>query len=215
MLNDTLSRQLDSCLQREGQRMIDHKGQEYKVFFRRNSTKNVTYDYLTMFYPANNGLEVGAELRFADGDSNVVLLVLNAEHIEGSVYRKSDALRCNHIVDLCYVTTGMDAKGDTTTVATPYDSNVPICVFSSIHANLLTTKADDLRFYMAARHGVSITSSIKITELQETKTHKFEPHSAFYQPSAIDYGNMIVNGDNSTSGLVEVLASSDGRPHNT
>ena len=215
MLADTLSRLLDGCLDREGQPMTDHQNKEYRVFFRMNRDRNLTIDHLSIYHRADSGIVPGLELRFVGGDQNTVLLVLNSEHVEGSVYRRSDCVKCNHYVDLCYVTTGMDEKGDTTTVAQAYDQNVPVYVSSGINTNGLTMNADDLRFIMSARHCVAISSSIKITELEETKTHQFSPSVAYYEPIAVDFSNMIVNTGNSISGLLGVLTRSDTRPHNT
>ena len=210
MLNDTVDRLLQECMERERKILIDHNGVEHEVFFRRNRDKNSTADHLSLFH--RGGIVPGLELRFADGDPDIVLLPLNAEHVEGSVYRRSDALRCNTFVDFCSTDTGYDEKGDRVTVAAVFDANVPVFLSSGADSVLLALKADDVRFVYSGRHGISSDCSIAVTGLKKGNKNTFTQSKLYYQPTIVDYANY---GNGTIPGLLTVSARTDTRYPNS
>ena len=209
MLNDTVDRLLGECMEREKKVLLDHNGVEHKVFFRRSRDKNSTTDYLTMFHRADSGIETGMELRFAGGDPDTVLLVINSENIESEIYRRSDCIKCNAFVDFCSKESGYDEKGDRVTVATVFDANVPVFLSSGADSVLLAIKADDVRFVCSGRHGISSDNAIAVIGLQEGKNHTFTQRKNYYSPSIIDYANFRSKSDGTSGGLLTIAAKID------
>ena len=207
MFSDTLDRLLGECMERERKILIDHNGVEHEVFFRRNKDKNSTSDHLSLFH--RGGIVPGLELRFADGDPETVLLVINSENIESENYRRSDCIKCNAFVDFCSKESGYDEKGDRVTVATVFDANVPVFLSSGADSVLLAIKADDVRFVCSGRHGISMDNAIAVIGLQEGKNHTFTQRKNYYSPSVINYANFFIKPDGTSGGLLTIAARID------
>lgn len=209
MFNDTVDRLMGECMRRERKVLLDPDGVEHEAFFRRNRDKNSTTDHLTLFHRADSGIEMGMELRFADGDPDTVLLVINNENVESENYRRSDCIKCNAFVDFCSKESGYDEKGDRVTVATVFDANIPVFLSSGADSVLLAIKADDVRFVCSGRHGISADNAIAIIGLQEGKNHTFTQRKNYYRPTIIDYANFRIKADGASGGLLTIAARTD------
>ena len=86
----------DACMAREGKTVVTDGGCSYRVFFRRNQSKNEPADYLTLYYAPSTAIEPGMLLCY-DG---VAMLVMNGETVENADYRRADAVRCNRMANL-------------------------------------------------------------------------------------------------------------------
>lgn len=86
----------DACMTREGKTVAAAGGGDYRVFFRRNQSKNDPADHITLYYAPSNAIEPGMLLYY----NSVAMLVLNSETVENANYRRSDAVRCNRTANL-------------------------------------------------------------------------------------------------------------------
>lgn len=85
----------DACMAREG-KIVVADGGNYRLFFRRNQTKNKPADHITLYYSLSTAIEPGMLLYY----NSVAMLVLNSETIENAEYRRADAVRCNRTANL-------------------------------------------------------------------------------------------------------------------
>lgn len=89
---DTLKRQFNNAIKREGKTITSYyKQEEFQCIFRRNSNTNSTEEHLTILYDVSNNIYQGQLLTYKDKH----YLVLNQESIENDIYYKSSLLQCN------------------------------------------------------------------------------------------------------------------------
>lgn len=94
---DTLKRQFNNAIKREGKTITSYyKQEEFQCIFRRNSNTNSTEEHLTILYDVFNNIYQGQLLTYKDKH----YLVLNQESIENDIYYKSSLLQCNSSVPL-------------------------------------------------------------------------------------------------------------------
>lgn len=206
---DTVRWAFETALAREGKEVTDHMGTEHLVLFRRNKDKNALSDNLTFFHRADDNIEPGYTLTV----NQDTLIVLNSEHESGTVYLRSDAVRANGTVSLCYVGEMLDEKFDTITTDIEYAKNVPIYIISGVAPWRLTDMTgSDLQFIMPARYQFSLDNTVIMNILEETRNHKFKVEKGVFKPNSIDFSLMKTDADGSISGLLTIRGSADLRP---
>ena len=206
---DTLRWALETALAREGKEVTDHTGGVHTVLFRRNRDKNNVTDNLTFFHRSDSGIAPGYTLTV----NNDTLIVLNCEHESGTVYQRSDAVKANAAVSLCYVDEVENDRYDIVTADIPYAEGVPVYIISGVAPWRLTDMTgSDLQFIMPARYQFSLENTVMMNILEETRNHKFKVEKGIFQPNSIDYSLMKIDADGSISGLLTVRGSADLRP---
>lgn len=206
---DTLRWALETALAREGKEVTDHTGAVHTVLFRRNRDKNSVTDNLTFFHRSDSGIKPGFTLTV----NQDTLIVLNGEHESGTVYQRSDAVRANAVVSLCYVDEVENDRYDIVTADIPYAEGVPVYIISGVAPWRLTDMSgSDLQFIMPARYQLSLENTVLMNVLDETRNHNFRVVEGVFQPNSIDYSLMTVGADGSVSGLLTVRGSTDLRP---
>lgn len=89
---DTLKRQFNNAMKREGKTITSYYKQEsFQCLFRKNNDTNSTDEHLTIFYDTSNNIYQGQLLTH----KNKHYIVLNQESVENDTYYKSSLLQCN------------------------------------------------------------------------------------------------------------------------
>lgn len=94
-LYSVVESQFSDYLEREGTTVKDYfTDAEYRCFFRRNADVNQTNSNITIFYPAESGINPGTLIVHNDK----VYLVLNQETVENRAYSRSDGINADVMI---------------------------------------------------------------------------------------------------------------------